>query len=221
MGTPGYMAPEQAEGRREAITTAVDIHALGAILYELLAGRPPFRAGTVLETLRLVREEEPARPRPVNPRIDRDLETIVLKCLEKAPSRRYASAEALADDLDRWLGRRADPGPAGERPERLIKWARRRPTAAALLLVGVVAVSASALAIGGLARLEPREQPGADQAEGRLDRDGPRARAGSRRTTISTGSSPPSRPSPSTIPTRPACCWRNARRPAEAGSGGT
>jgi WD40 repeat protein len=150
VGSPGYMAPEQAEGTREAITTAVDIHALGAILYELLTGRPPFRAGTVLETLRLVREEEPPRLRAVNPRVDRDLETIVLKCLEKAPSRRYASAEALADDLELWLDDRPIHARPASVPERLIKWARRRPTIAALVFVGILAVTASALAVGGL-----------------------------------------------------------------------
>ncbi len=150
VGTPGYMAPEQAGGTREEITTAVDVHALGAILYELLTGRPPFRAETVLETLRLVREEEPPRPRAINPRIDRDLETIVLKCLEKAPSRRYASAEALADDLDRWLADRPILARPSSVPQRFAKWARRRPTLAALLFVGAVAISASAVAIGGL-----------------------------------------------------------------------
>jgi WD40 repeat protein len=150
LGTTGYMAPEQAAGPREAITTAVDIHALGAILYELLTGRPPFRAGTILETLRLVREEEPARPRSINPRIDRDLETIVLKCLEKAPSRRYASAQALADDLDLWLSGRPIHARPASVPERLVKWARRRPAIAALLLIGMVAIASSVLAIGGL-----------------------------------------------------------------------
>src|SRR5262249_15036721 len=155
LGSPGYMAPEQAEGTREAITTAVDIHALGAILYELLTGRPPFRAETVLETLRLVREEEPARLRTLNPRIDRDLETVVLKCLEKAPSRRYASAETLADDLDLWLAGKPIHARPASVPERLVKWARRRPTIAALLLIGIVAVASSALAIGGVGAREP------------------------------------------------------------------
>ena len=121
----------------------------------------------MLETLRLVREEEPARPRLVNPRIDRDLETIVLKCLEKAPSRRYASAEALADDLDRWLAGMPIHARPASVPERLVKWARRRPTVAALLLVGVVAVSASALAIGGLVAWN-RESSRRRQAERRF-----------------------------------------------------
>ncbi len=150
VGTPGYMAPEQSEGTRGSITTAVNIHALGVILYELLTGRPPYRGETMLDTLRLVREQEPTRPRLLNSRIAADLETIVLKCLEKAPSRRYHSAEAVAEDLDRWLEHlpiRARPSTV---PERLIKWTRRRPWAAALLAVGIVAVASSSLAVLGL-----------------------------------------------------------------------
>src|SRR5262249_32891152 len=114
---------------------------------------PPYRGATVLDVLREVREEEPARPRSLNPRIDRDLETIVLKCLEKAPSRRYSSAEALAEDLEAWLT--GVPIRARPRmfPGRLIKWPRRRPALAALVVVACAAVTASGLAVRGLVAL--------------------------------------------------------------------
>ncbi len=169
VGTPSYMAPEQARGQR-GLTTAADVYALGAVLYAVLTGRPPFQGATPLETLLALLEQDPPQPRAVNPAVDRDLETICLKCLEKDPRRRYGSAEALADDLDRWL--RGEPiraRPCGP-VRRLVKWARRRPAVAALAAALVLA--GAGLAAGGVHYLDQRARALEKELDDRRRADG-------------------------------------------------
>jgi WD40 repeat protein/Flp pilus assembly protein TadD len=148
IGTPSYMAPEQAEGRSHAIGPATDVYALGTILYEMLTGRPPFEGDSSLTTIRQLLTQDPIRPSQRQLKVPRDLETICLKCLEKDPARRYHSAEDLAEDLHRFL----QSQPIEARPAgwwgRTVKWTRRHPTRAALIVV--VSLASLVLLVMGL-----------------------------------------------------------------------
>jgi serine/threonine protein kinase/Tfp pilus assembly protein PilF len=143
MGTPSYMAPEQAAGEYTKLSNATDIYGLGAVLYQLLTGHPPFAGGTTYETIKLLLETEPRRPRLLNPKIDRDLNIICLKCLEKDPKRRYASALALAEDLEHWLKHEPIRAHRTGIFARGRKWVRRNPTSA-LLAASLIALAAAA-----------------------------------------------------------------------------
>jgi eukaryotic-like serine/threonine-protein kinase len=143
LGTPCYMAPEQTTAAGREVGPAIDVYALGAILYEMLAGRPVFQAATVLQTLEMVRSNEPVPPSRLQPRVPRDLETICLKCLRKEPGKRYASAHELAEDLRRFLGhepiRARRTGSLG----RTLRWCRRNPRWAAMLAFTAVLAAAT------------------------------------------------------------------------------
>src|SRR5256886_2186736 len=142
MGTPSYMAPEQAAGETRKLTSATDVYGLGAVLYQLLTGHPPFAGGTTYETIKLLLETEPRPPRQLNPKIDRDLSTICLKCLEKDPKRRYSSALALAEDLEHWLKHEPIRAHRAGIFSRGRKWVRRKPVIAALI-TSLIALAAA------------------------------------------------------------------------------
>jgi serine/threonine protein kinase len=171
LGTPKYMAPEQAAGRKD-LTVAADVYSLGVILYERLTGQTPFTGDNALTLLRQARESEPPRPSSIRAGLDRDLETVVLKCLEKEPSRRYPSAEVLAEDLDNWLaGRPITARPVGQ-AERFWRWCRRNPivssltaAVAASLLIGIAVSTFFAVQASHRALAESRERARAIGAE--------------------------------------------------------
>jgi serine/threonine protein kinase/tetratricopeptide (TPR) repeat protein len=143
LGTPSYMAPEQAIGNNAAISSVTDVYGLGAVLYQLLTGQPPFAGGTTYETIKLVLDTDPRQPRLVNPKVDRDLSTICLKCLEKDPKRRYSSALALAEDLERWLKHEPIQARRTGIVARSRKWVQRNPTSA-LLVASLLALAGAA-----------------------------------------------------------------------------
>jgi serine/threonine protein kinase/tetratricopeptide (TPR) repeat protein len=143
LGTPSYMAPEQAVGNNAELTAATDVYGLGAVFYQLLTGHPPFAGGTTYETIKLLLDTEPRQPRLWNSKVDRDLSTICLKCLEKDSKRRYSSALALAEDLERWLSHEPILARRAGILTRSKKWAQRNPTGT-LLAASLVALAAAA-----------------------------------------------------------------------------
>ena len=171
LGTPSYMSPEQARGEAKKLTTSVDVYGLGAVFYELLTGQPAFAGGTTMETVRQVLEKEPRRPSALKPRIDRDLETICLKCLEKDPARRYGSAEALEADLERWEGHEpvvARPPSAAYRLRKA--WSRNKLAYSAAIAVVLAVLVGLGLAASGWRQAEHSRVLAAQQRDLAQDR---------------------------------------------------
>jgi serine/threonine-protein kinase len=177
LGTPAYMPPEQTAGDPAAVGPAADVYALGAILYECLTGRPPFKAASALETMDLVRTSDPVPPRRLQPKVPRDLETVCLTCLAKEPAKRYATAAALADDLDRVLGGRPILARPAGAAERAWKWCRRRPALAALVAVSALGTAAGAIGVAVHADRLRREADRANRGEELADANYRDARA--------------------------------------------
>ena len=173
MGTPSYMAPEQARGEVHLAGPAADIHSLGAMLYEMLVGRPPYLGATPLETMMQVIHSEPVPPRKLMPKLSRDIETICLKCLQKEPARRYASAGELADDLARFQNGEPILARPISKPERAWRWCRRNPRIAALSAAVFLLLATASVAMGKLAVDASREQQASEEtrklAEQRLE----------------------------------------------------
>lgn len=179
LGSPNYMAPEQASGKVRQLTTAVDVYGLGAILYHALAARPPFQAGTPIETLRQVVDRDPAPPRSFKPETDTDLETIALKCLRKEPGGRYGTAEEVAQDLERWLA--GDPilarplGPLAT----AWRWSQRHPAATVLALSLTLALIVIVVGTAfGIVRIRDAEEKSATSLRGSLLREAASLRLG-------------------------------------------
>jgi serine/threonine protein kinase/Tfp pilus assembly protein PilF len=142
LGTPSYMSPEQAAGHTKELTAAADVYSLGAVFYQMLTGEPPFAGGTTYETIRMVLESEPRNPRTRNPKVDGELATICLKCLEKNPAQRYESAAALADDVERWLRHEPIQAKRSGFFTHTRKWVRRKPAIAAVIALSLALAAA-------------------------------------------------------------------------------
>jgi len=172
LGTPGYMAPEQASGTTSQPTAAVDIYALGAILYECLTGRPPFQAPEVFQTLMLVLTQDPVPPSRLLPKLPRDINTICLACLHKTPRRRYPTAAALADDLRRFLDGQPIHARPVSRPERAWKWLRRHPAWASILILGLALLATITTSLIQVTRANHALLQAKRAADSNLDRAG-------------------------------------------------